>query len=78
MRTVASLAGYVATHTEAALQVHLYLPATISVEVGGAPVTVAMTTRYPDEGDVRLRVVETGSGSWTLSLRAPAWCRGCR
>jgi DUF1680 family protein len=76
MRTVASLGGYVATHTDDALQVHQYLPATISVAVGGAPVTVELTTSYPDDGDVRLRVAETGSGSWTLALRAPAWCRG--
>ncbi len=70
MRTVASLGGYVATHTGTGIQVHQYLPATINTPVG----SLEMTTRYPLDGVVELTVVDTGDAPWTLSLRVPDWC----
>jgi DUF1680 family protein len=76
MRTVASLGGYVATHTADGVQVHQYLDATVTAPLGAGAVTVRMTTRYPVDGDVRLRVTETAAAPWTLSLRVPAWCHG--
>jgi uncharacterized protein len=69
MRTVASLGGYVATHTDTGIQVHQYLSATIAAPVS----SLSMTTRYPVDGIVNLAV--TAGGSWTLSLRIPDWCR---
>src|SRR5262249_4712753 len=57
------------------LQVHQYAPARIATALpSGQPVRLHMETRYPWEGSVRLTVEETGDGSWTLALRAPAWC----
>ncbi|HET6215031.1 MAG TPA: glycoside hydrolase family 127 protein, partial [Micromonosporaceae bacterium] len=72
MRTVASLGGYVATHTEAGVQLHQYLPATIAA---GA-VSLAVATRYPLDGLVEVTVTGTPDPQWTLSLRVPGWCRG--
>jgi uncharacterized protein len=72
MRTIASLGSYVATHTAAGIQVHQYFPATISTPV----CSLAMTTRYPLDGAVRLTVTETRDTPWTLSLRIPDWCHG--
>jgi DUF1680 family protein len=72
MRTVASLAGYVATHNAAGVQLHQYLPATVTAPAGA----LAIDTRYPIDGTVTVTVTGTGSAGWTLSLRVPGWCRG--
>jgi DUF1680 family protein len=78
MRTVASLGAYVATHTDAGIQVHQFLPATVTAPVAGGTVRLEMATRYPLGGAVDLRVVETTDAGWTLSLRIPGWCRDAR
>jgi DUF1680 family protein len=72
VRTVASLASYVATRTDAGIQIHQYAPATITA----AGVRLAVQTRYPIDGAIAVTVRETPGGDWTLALRAPAWCRG--
>jgi DUF1680 family protein len=73
MRTIASLGTFVATVTDAGIQVHQYLPASID---GPDGVRLTMATTYPRSGTVEFRVVDTISTQWTLSLRMPAWCRG--
>jgi DUF1680 family protein len=72
MRTIASLGAYVATHNDAGIQLHQYLPATIRT----SHATLEVATRYPIEGTVRVTVTESESRPWALSLRVPAWCRG--
>jgi hypothetical protein len=72
MRTIASLAGYLATHNEGGVQVHQYAPSTISA----GPVGLAVATGYPLDGEVDIKVTGTGAAPWTLSLRIPDWCRG--
>jgi DUF1680 family protein len=72
MRTVASLGGYLATHSEAGVQLHQYMPATI--RTGAA--ALAVDTGYPLDGAVEVSVLETVDRPWTLALRVPGWCRG--
>jgi DUF1680 family protein len=72
MRTIASLGGYLATRSDAGIQLHQYTPAT--VRTGAA--TLAVDTRYPLDGAVEVSVLETADRPWTLALRVPGWCRG--
>jgi DUF1680 family protein len=72
MRTVASLGAYLVTRTEAGIQVHQYIPATIRTPAAA----LELSTRYPLDGTVTLTVTESGDAPWTLSLRVPAWCDG--
>lgn len=72
MRTIASLAGYVATRTDTGIQLHQYLPATITTPSA----SLVLTTRYPLDGAVAITITETGDPEWTLSLRVPDWCQG--
>jgi DUF1680 family protein len=76
MRTVASLGAYVATHSGTGIQIHQYLPATITAHAGDSTRSLAMATRYPLDGAVEVTVTESGDPAWTLSLRIPDWCRG--
>jgi uncharacterized protein len=69
MRTIASLGAYVASTTDGGVQVYQYLPAVIDT----GSVRLTMRTEYPLDGTVT--ITASGGGTWTLSLRIPAWCR---
>lgn len=75
MRTIASLAAYVSTRTDDAIQVHQYLPATIDTRLAAGRVTLAVETDYPVSGVVAVRVVDTPGDEWELELRVPDWAR---
>nr|WP_199520842.1 beta-L-arabinofuranosidase domain-containing protein [Jiangella anatolica] len=76
-RTFASLAAYLVTADDDGLQVHQYADATVSTRLpDGRPAGFVMSTGYPDDGAVVLRVTETSSSPWTLSIRVPAWAEG--
>lgn len=73
-RTLASLASYVATTDDAGLQVHQYADCRIATSIGsGRRIGVEVSTRYPDDGRVAVRVTESDTRPWSLTLRVPAW-----
>jgi uncharacterized protein len=76
MRTVASLAGYLATTDDDGVQLHLYAAAEITAAVGDAEALLTVETQYPWDGSVQVRVEEAPSQQWALSLRVPAWASG--
>jgi DUF1680 family protein len=65
-RTVAGLSGYVATSDDDGIQLHQYVTGTIDGRL-------TVTTRYPADGEIRVRVDQDSDEPWTLSLRVPAW-----
>ena len=78
-RTLARLAGYVATVDDGGLQVHQYAAAEISTTLGdGRPVAVDVDTTYPRDGVIGIRVRRTTPEPWTLTLRVPSWASGAR
>jgi DUF1680 family protein len=76
MRLLASLHHYLATTSDAGLQLHQYATSTIRavVPLAGA-VELAVETGYPWSGSVAVEVVACGDSEWTLSLRVPGWAR---
>ena len=72
MRTLSSLDAYLATSSEAGIQLHQY--ATGTVEADGAALSVS--TDYPWDGAVRIEVTDPGAGEWELALRVPGWAEG--
>ncbi|GAA4684325.1 hypothetical protein Prum_064860 [Phytohabitans rumicis] len=68
-RTLASLGGYVATADHHGLQLHQYAGGTVR----DGETELAVTTDYPWQGSVVVRVDRTGERPWRLSLRVPAW-----
>ncbi|GAA1972770.1 glycoside hydrolase family 127 protein [Microbacterium pumilum] len=76
-RTLASLDAYVATADEFGVQVHQYASATIRTTLeDGRAVAFDMSTHYPEDGVVRISIVDDAPGEWTLGLRVPAWAHG--
>ncbi|MBO0867190.1 MAG: glycoside hydrolase family 127 protein [Micromonosporaceae bacterium] len=73
IRTIASLGGYLATHTDGGVQIHQYASATIATPRG---IRVETRTGYPLDATIGVTVARTDGREWTLSLRVPDWCRG--
>jgi uncharacterized protein len=77
MRLLAQLEHYIATQDASGIQLHQYAPCEISATLGPAgQVRLSVTTEFPLDGTVQVRVEEPGSGGWTLSVRRPGWCTG--
>jgi uncharacterized protein len=73
-RTLASLAGYLATADADGIQIHQFADASVQTVLDdGRRVGVEMRTAYPADGTVTVRVTEAPEGPWTLSVRVPAW-----
>ena len=73
-RTLASLAGYLATADDSGIQIHQYADSRIATTLDdGRRVGVEVTTGYPDDGTVTVRVTETDGQPFALSLRVPPW-----
>jgi DUF1680 family protein len=79
MRLLASLEHYVATQTVGGLQVHQYLPCRIRNERGSSgALELVVTTGYPFDGTVVIRVVAAPTDSQEIALRVPTWAREAR
>jgi DUF1680 family protein len=74
VRTLAALHMYVATTDAGGIQLHQYAACTIDDGLR----ELAVETRYPDDGEVTVRVVRTPPEPWTLTLRIPEWARTAR
>ncbi len=68
MRTLSSLAGYLASSGDAAVQLHQYAAGVIKAN----GVELQVETAYPWDGAVRI----TASGPTAVELRIPAWAEG--
>lgn len=76
MRLLSSLHHYLATMTDAGVQLHLYASSTIRARVPAlGPVELAVRTDYPWSGTVGVEVRSSPDSPWTLSLRIPSWAR---
>ena len=76
MRTLAQLQHYLASQTMTGLQVHQYAAGTVSAELAGGLLSLAVSTDYPHRGEVRFTVTAAPAGAATVSLRIPSWAAG--
>ncbi|HZP52944.1 glycoside hydrolase family 127 protein [Actinocrinis sp.] len=73
-RTLASLTAYLATADDEGLQLHQYVSGTVSHhQVDGQELRVTVTTDYPYDGRIRVRIDNSADRPWSLSLRVPGW-----
>jgi DUF1680 family protein len=68
-RTFASLGAYLASVDDEGLSVLQYAPG----EIRGGGFVVRVETRYPEEGAIRLTVLEAPAADARLRLRVPGW-----
>ncbi|MFF9563886.1 glycoside hydrolase family 127 protein [Leifsonia sp. NPDC014704] len=70
-RLLASLGDYLATQSTQGIQIHQLASATIRTDSAA----VEVTTNYPADGTVRVRVADAPVEGVTVSIRVPAWAR---
>jgi DUF1680 family protein len=76
MRLFSSFSHYLATQDAKGVQIHHFASAEIDCDLPqGSHIKLNMTTEYPWHGNIRLRIGETGSSPWALSVRVPEWCQ---
>jgi uncharacterized protein len=73
MRTLASLEHYVLLGSDARAVLHQYMTGRYAAAVAGGEVRMEVTTDYPWDGTVNVRVAEAPAGFWELALRVPHW-----
>jgi uncharacterized protein len=76
-RLLASLGTYLAAADGEGLRILQYADARLDTRLAdGRRVALEMSTGYPDDGTVTIRVDATDGGVWPLTLRLPAWATG--
>ena len=75
-RTIAAVGGYAYATSPDALWVNLYIQSTVKATVKGQPVSLEVTTDYPWDGKVRLKMALSKEADFGVRLRVPGWCEG--
>lgn len=75
-RTFASLAAYVATARDDAVELHQLAACEVRTSLAAGPVAFDVRTDYPHDGEVVVTVRESVDEPWELSMRVPRWARG--
>jgi DUF1680 family protein len=73
MRLLASLEHYVLLGSDARVVLHQYMTGQYAAVVAGGEVRMEMTTDYPWDGTVTIRLARAPAGRWDLALRVPDW-----
>jgi DUF1680 family protein len=72
-RLFAAIGDYIYTHTDAGLQVNLFVHSTVEHAVGRQTLELSQETGYPHRGTVKLTVAGVSNLDTSISLRIPAW-----
>ena len=62
-------------HGEDELDFAMYAPSTVSFDLRGQPVKIALETHYPFSGKMAFSVQSDKPATFNLRLRKPAWCQ---
>jgi uncharacterized protein len=73
MRTLASLEHCVLLGGDARALLHQYMTGRYAAAVADGEVCMEVTTDYPWDGIVAIRIAGTPAGPWELALRVPHW-----
>ncbi|MFT4258292.1 glycoside hydrolase family 127 protein [Microbacterium sp.] len=75
-RTLASLAGYVATTDGAGVHLHQLVECELRAELDAGILAVRVETAYPRDGVVRITVLEAPDVEVGIGVRVPGWATG--
>ena len=73
MRTLASLEHYVVLGSDTRAVLHQYMSGRYAAGVASGEVWMEVSTDYPWDGTVAIRMAEAPAGRWELALRVPHW-----
>ena len=73
MRTLASLEHYVLLGSDTHVVLHQYMTGRYAARLASGEVWMEVTTDYPWDGTVTIRIAAAPAGWWELALRVPHW-----
>ena len=77
VRMIASVGDYIyATDPAGELFVNLFVESDAEIALGGTSVNIRQETRYPWDGNIRIRLDPETEASFALQVRIPGWARG--
>jgi hypothetical protein len=76
VRFIPSIPGYVYAQRGDAVYVNLFVAGTGKVKLGQQMIEFVQETKYPWEGEVKIRVKPVKPGEFTLLVRIPGWVTG--
>ncbi len=72
-RFMPSVAGYVYAHHKNDLYVNLYVQSSTKAEMENTSVEISQVTKYPWDGDVKLKISPDKKAAFSVKLRIPGW-----
>jgi hypothetical protein len=76
VRFMPSIPGYVYAQRDRTIYVNLFIAGRGKLDVGGQTIALVQETRYPWDGDVRIRVESQKAAEFALYVRIPGWATG--
>jgi uncharacterized protein len=76
VRFIPSIPGYAYAQRGDGIYVNLFVAGTAKVKLGEQAVEFVQETKYPWDGDVKIRVNPARAGEFTLFVRIPGWATG--
>jgi uncharacterized protein len=73
MRTLASLEHYVLLGSDDRVVLHQYMTGRYAAGVARGEVWMEVTTDYPWDGTITIRIASAPAGRWELAIRVPDW-----
>ena len=70
-RLICSMGAYAYSAKDDGLYVHMFMDGSASFAIGGSKCSVAVETKYPQDGKV---IIRPQGGTYKLYLHMPAWC----
>ena len=74
-RTLSELPQYAITSNGKAAFVGLFYPSQTRLTINNVPVDINISTRYPDDGKIKLTISPQRAAKFPLHIRVPAWSR---
>ena len=74
LKIMGALPGYIYSQDADSVYVNLFVGSRANLNINGVPVALQQTTRYPWNGEVKLKVEPARAMDFALNLRLPAWC----
>lgn len=74
-RIISSLENYIYTVSKDTLYIHLYIGNESAVLLNGINTKLTVSTDYPWDGDITVKVSPEAPVEGTVALRIPGWCR---
>jgi hypothetical protein len=72
-RLVESVGNYIYSKTEDAIFVNLFIGSKTKVELQKTQISIAQTTNYPWDGDIKIDVTPEKQSNFKLLIRIPGW-----